>query len=258
MKYAVWAAQTLAKIRERGPRVHCITNDAAQVLSANMLLAVGAVPSLTLARDEVGEFVAGADALLVNLGTLDERRRAAIDIALEALVDQPVPWLLDPVFADRSQARAAVALEMVARGPTILRANEAEFAFLAAARGAGLAEERGGGSPDAFAGAAGLVVARSGRRDHVTDGVQRLVIENGHELMSRVTAVGCAGTAVMAAFAAFEDDPFLAATGAMIVLGVAGEVAAEGSAGPGTFHAKLLDALYTLDEQTICRRAKFS
>lgn len=250
MKYAVWAAQTLAKIRERGPRIHCITNDAAQVLSANMLLAVGAVPSLTLAREEVGEFVAGSDALLVNLGTLDERRRAAIDIALEALVDQPVPWLLDPVFADRSETRAAVALEMITRGPTILRANEAEYAFLAV--------ERGGASPDTFARDAGLVVARSGPRDHVTDGVQRLVIENGHELMCRVTAVGCAGTAVMAAFAALEDDPFLAATGAMIVLGVAGEVAAEASAGPGTFQANLLDALYTLDEQVICRRAKFS
>lgn len=250
MKYAVWAAQTLTAVRQRGPRVHCITNDAAQVLSANMLLAVGAQPSLTLAREEVADFIAGADALLVNLGTLDDRRRTAIDIALETVADDPIPWLLDPVFADRSEARSAFAQELIDRRPGILRANEREFDALD--------EERNAGGPEAFASHAGLVVVRSGRRDTVTDGTQRAVIGNGHELMSRVTAIGCAGTAIMAAFAAVEDDPFVAATGAMIVLGVAGEIAAERSSGPGTFQANLLDALYSLDEATIAGRAEVS
>lgn len=250
MKYAVWAAQTLIAVRQRGPRVHCITNDAAQVLSANMLLAIGAQPSLTLARGEVADFIAGADALLINLGTLDDRRHTAVDIALDSLAGDPIPWLLDPVFADRSQARSEFAQGLIDRRPAILRANEREFDALDEARNAG--------GPDAFASAAGLVAVRSGRRDTVTDGVQRAVTGNGHEFMSRVTAIGCAGTAVMAAFAALEDDPFVAATGAMIVLGVAGEIAAEKSSGPGTFQANLLDVLYTLDEAAIAGRADVS
>ena len=75
------AADVLARIRAQRPRVHCITNSVAQNFTANMLLAAGAVPSMTLAVEEIADFVAGADALLVNLGTLDPERRAAIDLA---------------------------------------------------------------------------------------------------------------------------------------------------------------------------------
>src|SRR4030088_1218525 len=91
------AADVLARIRARRPRVHCITNAVAQNFSANTLLAVGAVPSMTIAADEIADFVARADALLINLGTLDPERRIAIDLALAAAGER-VPWILDPVF----------------------------------------------------------------------------------------------------------------------------------------------------------------
>ncbi len=70
------AAALLAKIRARAPRVHCITNTVAQAFTANMLLAAGATPSVTTSPEEIAGFVAGADSLLVNLGTLDAERRA--------------------------------------------------------------------------------------------------------------------------------------------------------------------------------------
>src|SRR5258705_12565622 len=76
------SADILARIRARRPRVHCITNAVAQNFTANMLLAAGAVPSMTIASDEIADFVARADALLVNLGTLDPERRGAIEIAI--------------------------------------------------------------------------------------------------------------------------------------------------------------------------------
>src|SRR5271154_2230343 len=103
------AADVLARIRERAPRVHCITNSVAQAYTANMLLAAGAVPSMTIAPEEVAAFVAGADALLVNLGTFDAERRAAIELALGALgqgdeAESGKPWVLDPVFIERSPA----------------------------------------------------------------------------------------------------------------------------------------------------------
>src|ERR1700722_14451086 len=91
------AADVLARIRARRPRVHCITNAVAQNFSANMLLAAGAVPSMTIAAAQIAAFVARAGALLVNLGTLDVERRAAIDLALTAAGER-VPWILDPVF----------------------------------------------------------------------------------------------------------------------------------------------------------------
>jgi len=77
-EFPALAADILDRVRERRPRVHCITNAVAQAFTANMLLAVGAIPSMTIAPDEVSDFVVGADALLVNLGTLDRARREFI------------------------------------------------------------------------------------------------------------------------------------------------------------------------------------
>ena len=95
-------ADVLARIKARAPRVHCITNTVAQAYTANvLLLAAGAVPSMTISPEEIATFVGGADALLVNLGTFDAERRKAIDLALGAVGQgrrPPLPWVLDPVF----------------------------------------------------------------------------------------------------------------------------------------------------------------
>src|ERR1700704_7089731 len=120
------SADILARIRPRRPRVHCITNAVAQNFTANMLLAAGAVPSMTIASDESAVFVAGADALLVNLGTLDPERRGAIEIAI-ATAGERVPWILDPVFVDRSAPRAGFAAALVARRARAVRPHRAEF-----------------------------------------------------------------------------------------------------------------------------------
>jgi len=108
------AADMLARIRARRPRVHCITNSVAQNFTANMLLAAGAVPSMTTDPAEIREFVTSADALLVNLGTLDAVRQAAIKAALEEAQGH-MPWVLDPVFVDRALSRATFALELAPR-----------------------------------------------------------------------------------------------------------------------------------------------
>src|ERR1700734_3813137 len=117
------AADVLARIRDRAPRVHCITNTVAQNYTANMLLAVGAVPSMTISSEEIGSFVASADALLVNLGTFDAERRAAIDVAVESASAARIPWVLDPVFVDRAPARADFARQLIGRGPAVVRLN---------------------------------------------------------------------------------------------------------------------------------------
>src|ERR1700733_12730732 len=99
--FADLASAVLVRIRERAPRVHCLTNTVAQQYTANMLLAAGAVPSMTISPQEIGAFVAGADALLVNLGTFDAERRSAVEAALSAAAEYGKPWVLDPVFLAR-------------------------------------------------------------------------------------------------------------------------------------------------------------
>src|SRR5438876_10754382 len=88
------AGEVLDRVRTQRPRVHCITNAVAQSFTANMLLAAGAVPSMTIARNEVGAFVQRADALLINLGTFDAERRNASLVAIAAARKAGKPWVL--------------------------------------------------------------------------------------------------------------------------------------------------------------------
>src|SRR3954454_8409275 len=91
------AADVLERLQARRPRVHCVTNAVAQAFTANMLLAAGAIPSMTIARNEIAAFVARADALLINLGTFDAERQAASLKAVAAADKGRIPWVLDPV-----------------------------------------------------------------------------------------------------------------------------------------------------------------
>jgi hydroxyethylthiazole kinase len=243
------AADLLTRLRERAPRVHCITNAVAQAFTANVLLAVGAIPSMTLSADEIGAFVARADALLVNLGTFDAERREAAATALEVASEEGVPWVLDPVFIDRSEPRAAYAKSLVAHKPRAIRLNRAEFMVLSGAEPEGEALSRY--ALDTLA-----VVALTGTVDQITDGAQRVEIENGHPLMARVTAMGCAASALNGAFLAVESDPFLASAAALLCFGVAGGIAGERATGPGSFATAILDALYALDRNTLIEKAR--
>jgi hydroxyethylthiazole kinase len=245
------AADILMRVRARAPRIHCITNAVAQNFTANVLLAAGAVPSMTLSPEEIEPFVASAQGLLVNLGTFDRERRQATMIAIDSAAAHKLPWVLDPVFVDRVRPRAAFARELIGRGPTVLRLNHAEFSALSG-------EAPSGDAAVAFARTSGVVVALSGETDLVTDGERIAAVSNGHPLMAKVTAMGCAGSALVAACLSIGPDAFQAASAALLIIGVAGEIAAEKSAGPGSFAATIIDTLYGLDSAALAARAKVS
>ena len=228
----------LDAVRGKSVRVHCLTNSVARTFTANVLLAIGAVPSMSHDASEIGDFMAGADALLVNLGTLDPAMRAAIAAALPVTVARDLPWVLDPVFADRSQLRQALAAELLARRPTALRLNEAEAAALGSKR---LKAAR----------STGVIVALSGKIDRVCAERRTCDVDLGHPLMRRVTAMGCALGAVIAAFIAASEDRFAAVCAAVHVFSAAGSLAGAGARGPGGFVPAFLDGLFSLDAASL-------
>jgi hydroxyethylthiazole kinase len=243
------AADVLARVRDRAPRVHCVTNSVAQTYTANVLLAAGAVPSMTISPEEIAAFVSSADALLVNLGTFEAERREAVDLALGAAEAARMPWVLDPVFIDRSPARAAFARTLLARRPAAVRLNRSEFVPLF---GGDVSDEAVARAAKASA----TVVALTGDIDVISDGVRRATIRNGHPLMGLVTAMGCAGSALLGAALAVESDAWLAAVAALAALGVAGEIAGASAQGPGSFAAAIIDALHGLDRAALRARMR--
>ena len=254
---------TLGGIRERKPLVHNITNYVVMNETANAILALGALPVMAHAREEVAEMVGLAGALVLNIGTLSEQWVDAMLVAGKAANERGVPVVLDPVGAGATAYRTETARRLLGEiDVTVLRGNAGEVATLVGVE----AEVRGvesvgaGGDPAGLARSAaealGVVASVTGPVDHVSDGSRSAAVANGHPLLASITGTGCMSTAMTGCFLAGKDDPFEAAVEALVAFGVAGEDAAVGAKGPGSFHVALYDALAGLDPATLTGRAK--
>lgn len=261
---SVAASERLARMRAARPLVHAITNYVAMDVTANALLAAGAAPAMIHAREEAPAFAAIADALTINIGTLSAEWLASMTEAAEAAGAAGKPWTLDPVAVGATAFRRQAGQALAARAPTVIRGNASEIMALAGRDSAGRGVDSGDAIQDAEAAAVALaqqtggVVAATGATDFVTDGQRRAWIENGAEIMTQVTALGCALSALAAAFvAASADDPFEGTVAALAFYGVCGEVAADGcDRAPGTFRVRFIDALASVDADQVAQTGR--
>jgi hydroxyethylthiazole kinase len=259
-----FTSAALRRLRASQPLVQCLTNAVVTNFTANALLAIGAAPAMVDVEGEAGPFAAVAGGVLVNLGTPHEEQRRAMLEAAEAAAIARTPWVLDPVAIGALPVRTSLAGKLAGLRPTVVRGNASEIIALAGAGGGG----RGVDSADSvdaalpaaasIAATTGAVVAVSGAVDIVTDGRRTARIANGDPLLTRVTGGGCALGAVMAAFAAGDEDRWATTVAAVTVYTVAAELAAARASGPGSFAVAFLDALAAVDEADIARRARIS
>jgi hydroxyethylthiazole kinase len=255
--------ESLERIRGAKPLIHQITNYVVMNETANATLALGALPVMAHAPEEVEEMVAIAGALVLNIGTLSSHWVDAMLAAGRAANARGIPVVLDPVGAGATTYRTETAKRILDEvRVTVLRGNAGEIATLAGVD----AEVRGVESIGAAAAASdvarraghalGVVAAVTGAVDHVSDGTQTIAIENGHSLLATITGTGCMSSALTGCFLAVNRDrPLEAAAEALVAFGVAGEDAARVAHGPGSFHVALYDSLAALDPATLGERA---
>jgi hydroxyethylthiazole kinase len=257
---------TLRELRARKPLVHQITNYVVMNETANATLALGALPVMAHAREEVEEMVRLAGALVLNIGTLSPPWVEAMLLAGKAANVGGVPVVLDPVGAGATSYRTETARRILSEvDVAVLRGNQGEVATLVgiAAEVRGVESIGTGGVPSELARAAaanlGLVASVTGPIDHVSDGSTVLAVANGHPLLASVSGTGCMSSSITGSFlAAKKEAPLEAAAEALAAFGVAGEDAARNSGGPGSFHVQLYDALAALDPGTLDERAKIA
>jgi hydroxyethylthiazole kinase len=258
------AGTTLRALREQKPLVHQITNYVVMNETANATLALGALPVMAHAGEEVEEMARLASSLVLNIGTLSSHWIEAMLLAGGAASAREIPVVLDPVGAGATQFRTATArriLDLVS--VTVLRGNAGEIATLVGvdAEVRGVESIASGMPPADLAREAsrrlGVIASVTGPVDHVSDGARVLAVANGHELLSTVTGTGCMSSALTGCFLAGKPaEPLEAAAEALAAFGVAAEEAAAGAGGPGTFHARLYDALYALDPEALDDRTR--
>jgi hydroxyethylthiazole kinase len=253
----------LRELRERKPLIHQITNYVVMNETANVTLAIGALPVMAHAVEEVQELASVAGALVLNIGTLSRHWVDAMLLAGSAANAAGVPVVLDPVGVGATKLRTETAKRILAEvDVAIVRGNAAEVATLAGLeaeiRGVEAIGAGAGGPTIARTAASGLGVVASvtGPVDHVSDGTHTLAVANGDPLLATITGSGCMSTAITGCFAAVRPDALVdAASFALAAFGLAAEDAARGAEGPGTFHARLYDALYALTPASLDERA---
>lgn len=255
--------KSIESIRSQSPVVHNITNYVVMNNTANALLAIGASPVMAHAEEEVEEMVNIASALVINIGTLSERWISSMFKAARQARKKGIPVVLDPVGAGATAYRTKTARDLIAgETPSIIRGNASEIMALYDDKSKTKGVDSAASSDKAIDIAQRLsethqcVICVSGVVDYIVDKEKIVKIKNGHPMMSRVTGLGCTASALSGAFAAIEKSPFAATVCAMAVMGIAGEIAAETAAGPGSLQIHFLDSLYRLSEDEIIRYLK--
>ncbi len=251
-------------VREQGPLVQCLTNIVVAPFTANVLLAVGAAPAMVDVPQEAGAFAGIASAVLVNLGTPYEATHGPMLEAARAAVFAGTPWVLDPVAVGALPVRTALARQLLEIGPTVVRANASEVLGLAGLGEGGRGVDAHDQAEAALPAAQDLLswgvgaVAVSAAIDVIVADDRCVRLSGGAELMTRVTGVGCALGALVAAACAVTEDPLLAAVTATAGLCAAAELAQDAARGPGSFAVHLLDELALLDGDGLASHVRLS
>ena len=285
-------ASLLNEVRKNKPLVHHITNYVTVNDCANITLEIGASPVMA---DDIGEAadIAGiAQALVLNMGTLNGNTIPSMIAAGKSANAQGIPVVFDPVGAGASKLRNDTAARLISEVKiSVLRGNISEIRFIAGlsseTKGVDASENDLAVTDNAGQVAKGLaqklscVVVISGAIDIVSDGEKIVFIKNGHPMLGSITGTGCMCSSLIGSFCGAvngasgnsEGNPspqfprqipaaghFAAAVAAMLCMGIAGELAFEkaGRLGNGSFRAALHDAVSCMDVQTLEGLAKYN
>ena len=225
----------LKMTREREPLVQCITNFVTVNDCANIILAAGGTPAMSHVKEEAAEAVQKADALVCNMGAIEDTE--AMILAGKEANRLGIPVILDPVAAGGTSLRRATAKQLLEEVHfAVIRGNASEIRSLAGEKVTGrgvdvsaldaVTEEK---LPEAvktvelMARRLKSVIAGSGKTDIVSDGDRTVLIRNGCATMSRITGSGCMVTSLIGVFCgASPKRPFEAAAAGLAVMGIAG------------------------------------
>ncbi len=254
MENNLW--QHILKVRTASPLVHNITNYVVMNNTANALLAIGASPVMAHAKSEVEDMVNISHALVINMGTLDEYWEEAMLLAAKKANLLQKPWILDPVGAGATAYRDSALSKLLSLSPTVIRGNASEIIALAKTNTVATKGVDSTALSDEAVNAAktlvqnyNSVVCISGETDIIINSSQIIYLKNGDPMMRKVTGLGCTASAMTGAFIGVIENKTEAVISAMSLIGIAGQLAAEKSDGPGSLQLNLIDKLYNLTEE---------
>lgn len=260
----------LTQIKNKAPLVHHITNYVTVNDCANVTLAIGASPIMADDIGEVQEITAISQALVLNIGTLNERTVDSMLAAGRKANEMSIPVILDPVGAGASGLRNKTVSKLLEQiNFNVIRGNMSEIRFIAGlsstTKGVDASEtdlasgiQNGIDIAKTLAGELGCVIAITGAADIISNGTHTVCIENGHKMLGAVTGTGCMCSSLIGSSCGAASDYFTATVSGIMYMCLAGEIAFEnvGQKGNGSFHIAIIDEISKLNAETVHRRAK--
>ncbi|KAL7420603.1 thiamine biosynthetic bifunctional enzyme [Cryptotrichosporon argae] len=265
------AAGVLSLARSSRPVVVHLTNHVVMNDQANVTLAAGGSPLMSMGIEEQEELVRIASAVLVNIGTICRQQAETMKRAGLAAARLNKPVIFDPVGVGATSLRRDVTAELLATfQPAIIKGNGGEIAALAKedallARGVDSVETDTATAIRVVRSLARehhTVAVLHGPDDYVSDGDRVVQLSNGHARLGTITGSGCSLGSVMATYvAAVGTDRarvFEAAIASVLTVTIAGEMAAASSnvAGPASYKVAWIDAISHITPDHILQHAK--
>lgn len=250
--------EPLKTIRETKPLIHHITNWVTIYDCANLTRAFGALPVMAHAPEECADMTKISSALVLNIGTLTSEIIDSMLLSAIAANEKNIPVVLDAVGVGATKFRDEMAAKILASVHIdVIKGNYSEIAKLAGEK----AETKGveatsiNADPEIvakeFAKAESCIVVMTGKEDIISDGNRTFIVKNGHELMGSIVGTGCMAASIIGSFTAVNPDYCDAAKDALCYFGVAGELAAAKSSGPGSFKVHLYDEVFNLSDEKV-------
>lgn len=246
------------KVRSEEPLVHHITNPVTINDCANSTLAIGGSPVMATSVEEVAEMVSLANALVVNFGTIDQMTYEAMLIAGKMANEKGIPVILDPVGVGATTFRNERAKDFLSQVKvSIVRGNATEVYALiggkSQTRGVDAGKVTDISKEDLAHQAAKklqAVVVISGAEDVISDGTERVIVENGDIWLTRITGTGCMTASLIGCFAGVTENYFAAAIAGMSTMSLAGEQAKKmlkETDGIGAYRVRLIDTFFNMN-----------
>lgn len=267
--------EILENVKTKTPLVHNITNYVTVNDCANILLACGGSPIMADDIDEVEEITSICSALVINIGTLNERTIASMIKSGKKANELNHPVILDPVGAGASKLRTETTFKLLNEVKfSVIRGNISEIKTIFLGSGstkgvdADVSDRVTSENLDEVVAFAkklskktNAAVTITGAIDIVANSEKAYIIKNGHPMMGKITGTGCMLTSIIGAFCGANYENILEASAtALCAMGLCGELAfkkvEESDGGTSSFKMHLIDYMSKLNYQMLKDGAK--
>lgn len=260
--------EALVQVKAKRPLVHHLTNYVTVNDCANVVLAIGASPVMADEVKEVEDMVSICNALVLNIGTGNERTLEAMIKAGKKANTQNIPVLLDPVGVGATPFRFESVAKLIKEIRfSVIRGNMAEIKTVAGleAKSAGVDslddESDGAKVAENLALKLGCIIAITGKTDIISDGITTYSLDNGDINLTKVTGTGCMTSSLIGSFLGATHEPLISAMAGILSMSIAGEISTcklRSDEGIGSFKVYLMDAISLMNEHIFDEKAKIT